>query len=95
MISDAKKLFRDIVTKQFFSCRKIFFLAVRTFFLLQEKNLVPRKKSWGKKVFCHFIMRNFLGVRKKFLGQLSPKIRAYGSRFLRWVNTASITKAST
>jgi len=38
MISDAKKIPLNIVTKHFFSCRKIFFLATRTFFLLQEKN---------------------------------------------------------
>jgi len=63
MISDAEKISLDVVTKQFFSCRMIFFLATRTYFSLlgkyrepRKKNLVPREKilcqekiSWGKK----------------------------------------------
>jgi len=49
MISDPKKIPLDIVTKQFFSCRMNFFLQQELFFSLQEKNLVPRKTSGGKK----------------------------------------------
>jgi len=48
MFSDAKNIFLKIVIKQFFSCRKIFFLAI-FFFLQENKNCAKRKKSCGKK----------------------------------------------
>jgi len=53
MISDAKIIPLDIVTKQFFlSCSMNFFLATWTFCIAQEKNLVPRKKrTVAKKKF--------------------------------------------
>jgi len=71
--SDAKKIPLDEVTIVLFLPQD-FFLATRTFFLLQEKkssakkrNLVPMRKSWDKKkLFCHFIKRNFLRIRKNF-----------------------------
>jgi len=59
MISDAKKIRLNKVTKYFFLAAK-FFLAPRTFFLLQEKNLGARKK-----LFYRFVNKNFLGIRKK------------------------------
>jgi len=57
MISDANEKIIGSVTKQFFSCRKIFLFRNNNFFLLQEK------KSWGiKKWFYHYIKKN--GIRK-------------------------------
>jgi len=64
MISDDKKIPLDKVTKHFFSCRKIIFLAIKTFFYCKKKNLGARKNSWDKN-FCRFIKKNFLGIRNK------------------------------
>jgi len=55
----------DVAAK---SCRKIFFLAPRTLFLLQGKEMCQEKKSCAKKknlgarkkLFCHFFKKNFL-----------------------------------
>jgi len=59
MIYDADKMFLDIVTKQFFTCHKNFFLATRNFFSLKEKIIrVSRKKNILRKLnmFCHYTL---------------------------------------
>jgi len=78
---DAKKIFLDIVTKQYFSCRKIFFLAQEFFplcseFFLQhiEKNFCSKKeKSCGKEneMFCLYIKKKILGIRNDSCGRLN------------------------
>jgi len=63
MISDAKKNYLVIVTKQFSSCRKFFFLfslATRKFFLKKKKYFAKKQNSYGKKIIvCHYIKEEF------------------------------------
>jgi len=60
MISNAKKIPLDKVSKHFFSRRKIFFLQQKHFSYCKKRILGQEKKNC-----CHFIKRNFLGIRKK------------------------------
>jgi len=69
----------DIVTKQFFSWRMIFFLHqehisyCKKKILCQEKNLVTRKEILGPKNVvkkCHFIKRIFFCVLEKKICEL-------------------------
>jgi len=64
MISNAKKFFLDIVTKQF-SYRKNFFSWKKSFFLTARKKYCANKKSCDKKKKC-FVTKKNLGVRKHF-----------------------------
>ena len=60
MTSDAMVKFLDTVTKHFFSCCKIVFLATRTIFLLQERECCTKEK--------------YLAARKKCIVTLSRRI---------------------
>jgi len=60
MISDAKKISLDKVTKTFFSCRKIFSLQQEYF------SYCKKKKSWGKKKIVVTLYKGiFLASDKK------------------------------
>jgi len=73
MISDAKKTFLDIVTKQYPSCRKIFFFQQEHFSYCKKKSCAKKKNlGAGIKTVCHFIKRNFLGSIKKYKKNVSP-----------------------
>jgi len=65
MISDAKQCFLDIFTKQFFSCRKNFFLShdfLLFFFTARKESLAPREKKFSRlerKMLRKFIKETF------------------------------------
>jgi len=60
MITSAKKIFLDFETIQFFSHRKIFFLA-QEFFLAVRKKFLLQEKKCGKKEY-HKNKKKFLGI---------------------------------
>jgi len=61
MISDAKKNFLVIVTKQFSSCRKFFLFSLETRKLfLKKKKIAKKQNSYGKEIIvCHYIKEEF------------------------------------
>jgi len=78
---DIKIIFLDIVTKY---CYSFLFLSqeslfVGTFFFLQWKTKLCRKKSWGKEKFVTTSRKHFLGIRYSFRG--SSKISLIIVRF--------------
>jgi len=64
MISDAQKNFLDIVTKHFFSCRKIFFVQQEHFSFCKKK-ILAKKNNPGARITTALSKRNLLGVGKK------------------------------